>query len=828
MAFQGRIHQKREHFEAAIGVYGEALAMAPGMLGAKINLAACLNRCARRDEALELIDQVLQAEPLRASALIVKGDIHRERHEIEAALACYRQAQVLEPHNATLYQTMAHLERFTADSPAFAALAKRLTENGLTPQDRAGVHYTLGKAYLDIGDDAQAFAHYEQANAIMDESLPPIRAELERNLTFTRRHFTPSLFETLAPHGVQARPQIIVAGMSRAGKSLVESLFRGVKGVSLAGEDLVLGEYATELLEPLEGKLPAYLAQLDPDRLSQDAEGYLKRLDPGDNIKVTTVPGDLWFLGLIGLWMPKVPIIFCVRNLLDLGVTGYFHQYQIPKGYRYSFDQHQMGRQIACSEKVMDHWAQVLPNPVYLVDYEALTRDSHTVMNNLLGELGLEREQDYEEIVGRNAALLDSISPIVSTDAPMPVTDRFNGIGERFRDRLSPMIEGYKTIADAFPRMDVPATFPQPLPDALVASDEEARPSEGVSFDWQLPERVVVVDNGAKLTNSTNLEKLMAFEAFSLIAFDPFGEVTLEEPWRGHPHLQHFPRALLGDGQPGTLYACLDPALSSTLAPLPAERLPERQRQGAQVLAKLPFQSVALDAIEGLPGIDWLVLDDRHDSLAVLEHGSNALSNTLLIQVQVRFQPTHEGQPSLDALSHWAARHGMRFYRLLGFEYAQCMPPRDDLISRPEATELAQAGALLIPDAARLAALSDTQRLKLAFLLDSVYQIHDLTYELLSQVGHELGERYLMAKAFSIVSDRGRPVPSWQRCGVNWLREGWMVRQVALPTGASSFPAPHRCARCGPSWPRGRGGTMWPWPISTGRWIRHRKNSPCA
>src|SRR5690606_2645183 len=107
------------------------------------------------------------------------------------------------------------------------------------------------------------------------------------------------------------------------------------------------------------------------------------------------MPGDIWNLGLIGLWAPNVPIIFCMRDVLDLAVTGYFQQYQNPEGYRYSYDLESMGRQIAIFEKLMEHWAQVLPNPIYLVDYEAIVSDPKTVMNNLLGQLGLRRTQDY-------------------------------------------------------------------------------------------------------------------------------------------------------------------------------------------------------------------------------------------------------------------------------------------------------------------------------------------------------------------------------------------------------------------------------------------------
>ncbi|WP_010628956.1 tetratricopeptide repeat protein [Halomonas sp. KM-1] len=744
-----RALQKQAHFAEAAALYQRARQAQPSNPEILINLAQCLSKQGDTAQALALLEQVLEKAPEHVEALAIKGDVYRDSQQLVAAVDCYHRARALDPKNWKLHVALAHLTTFVPDDAIFEVLPARLDADDLTPKERADLHFVLGKAYLDVADDEQAFAHFQQANRLMDETLPPIRAELERRLSFTRRYFGKALFDGLAPCSLQDRPQIIVAGLSRSGKSLVESLFRGVEGVTLAGEELVLGQYAEELLEPYERHLGEYLSQLTPERLRQDAEGYRQRLGVEDTVKITTVPGDLWFLGLIGLWMPNVPIIFCVRNLLDLGITGYFHQYLVPEGYRYTYDLHQMGRQIACSEKVMDHWTQVLPNPVYLVDYEALTRDPHTVMNNLLGDLGLRRSESYEELVAANADMLNDISPIVSLDAPMPVTDRFNGIGERFRDKIEPMIEGYKTIADAFPRLEHPAVFDQPLPEKLREEvQREDKPSESVSFDWQLPERVVAIDNGGQLLSAANVDALLELNAFEVIAFDPPSRLALSDEVKQNPHVQHFAHATLGDGQPATLHACLEPSFSASLPPLASSQLPEGQRQGASVLARLPLTTVALDAIEGLNTVDWLLLDDRHDGMAVLENGTRTLTNTLLLQVRVTFQPTHERQPNLAEVSHWAARHGFRFYRLLGFDYAQCMPPRAELPIQPEATELQRAHALFIPDHERLAALSDTQRLKLAFVLDTVYQIHDLSYDLLHAIGGGVGENYLKAKGF--------------------------------------------------------------------------------
>src|SRR5699024_2438580 len=135
--------------------------------------------------------------------------------------------------------------------------------------------------------------------------------------------------------------------------------------------------------------------------------------------------------------------------------------------------------------------------PVYLVDYEALVADPQAIMNNLLGDLKLQREQAYDDIVGENAGMADAISPIVSMDAPMPIVNQFAGFAQPFHDQLEPLIQGYHTIVDEFPRLEPPATLPVALPDMLVDTDNDApNPSESVTFDWQLEGQIMVVDQG--------------------------------------------------------------------------------------------------------------------------------------------------------------------------------------------------------------------------------------------------------------------------------------------------------------------------------------------
>lgn len=280
-------------------------------------------------------------------------------------------------------------------------------------------------------------------------------------------------------------------------------------------------------------------------------------------------------------------------------------------------------------------------------------------------------------------------------------------------------------------------------PVAVTIHEPQEQAPQG--FQWQLPSKLVTIDNASKLLRVGALPILLKTRAFAIVAFDPQSLVEQPERFSNAEQVQLFRHALLGDGQPATLHACLEPGLSSTLAPLPAEQLPPALRDGARVLAELPISTIALDSIEGLESLDWLILDALSDAATILEHGTQTLKNSLLIEVRINFERTHQRQPSLDEISYWASRNGFRFYSFRDLGRRSHLPERDDYLKK-QSSELILADALFLPNAARLAELSDEQCLKLAFLLHTVYGIRDLSHELLARVDTDKAEAYLIAE----------------------------------------------------------------------------------
>ncbi|WP_162619829.1 hypothetical protein [Salinicola acroporae] len=235
-------------------------------------------------------------------------------------------------------------------------------------------------------------------------------------------------------------------------------------------------------------------------------------------------------------------------------------------------------------------------------------------------------------------------------------------------------------------------------------------------FDWGLESPITILENGCNIVNRGDIKSLLGTGHVAMLVFDPACGLDNASELSQYGELQHLPQVTLGDGRPTPVILSDTGEEPVTLEPL--------KRPDAINLETFDIASVSLNGIEGLESIDLLALDDRHDNLKILDHGSQALANTLVLQIKIRFNPIYKKQAELGDLIRWADENGFQFYRFHSASYAASA---QDTASKADfrASQLISADALLIPNDARLSTLSETQKKKLAFLAYSLYGIED-------------------------------------------------------------------------------------------------------
>jgi len=272
----------------------------------------------------------------------------------------------------------------------------------------------------------------------------------------------------------------------------------------------------------------------------------------------------------------------------------------------------------------------------------------------------------------------------------------------------------------------------------------EAPPEkEDSTFRWELEGKVIAIDHGGQLMDTPVIKQMLELGTLELVVFDPAGNRT-KHPLRSHAGCHYYPNMALGNGEPGTLYACQEEKLTGTLKPAQHAELSAEDRKRLQIIAELPIGTVALDHVNELPSIDWLVLDNLNNCTSILENGERSLSDTLLIHAKVSFQLTHEQQPNFADVEKWAQKHEFRFYCFDEMSFLSHFPTAENH-EKKISSELVTANAIFIPTNKRLNSLDKDCLKKLSFILGTVYKLYDISYKLLSKIDKKLAQSYLIA-----------------------------------------------------------------------------------
>lgn len=275
-------------------------------------------------------------------------------------------------------------------------------------------------------------------------------------------------------------------------------------------------------------------------------------------------------------------------------------------------------------------------------------------------------------------------------------------------------------------------------------------PNAGVNntqFGWRLEGKIIAIDNGGNLPCYKNFMQIMEFGALELIVLDTASTLHGKSQFADIDGLQVFPNTTLGDGNPSTLFACLDSTLSGTLAPVLNSDLPASLAHKITKLSELPVNTIALDSITGVESFDWISLDCYNDIERIVTQGNKKLRKTLLCNIQIPFTFTHDGQTSWARANELMANFGLRFHCFSGTQTETHMVS-EKALEKEQSTRTITYDAIFVPDAERSKHLTSNEREKIAFLLDTVFDIHDLTYQVLEEGSSERAKSYLLSRGY--------------------------------------------------------------------------------
>jgi tetratricopeptide (TPR) repeat protein len=442
--------------EAAVHHLQEALRLNPTHVEAHTNLGVARREQYQLDEAARCFREALRLNPAYTPARNNLGYALHAQGKAEEAVAEFRETLRIAPHDSQAIYLLSELAavgayRFPAEEvQRIRELAGR---QDLPIDDLCRLNFAVGQVLDRSGSYDEAFAHFRRANELRQEIDrrcgqvydPAAQHQLvDRLMAF----FTPDWFARVRSFGSESDLPIFVVGMLRSGTTLAEQILASHPKIHGAGELRDIGQLVGTLPQRLGGidDYPECLARLDAATTRGLAEEYLRRLRKlgGEAIRVVDKsPLNYLYLGVIAALFPRARIIHCRRDPIDTCLSCYFQNFADPLPF--ALDLGHLGHYFREYERLMAHWTQVLPVPIFELRYEELTADQEAVSRRLLDFCGL----DWDERCLRFNETKRAVRTASAMQVRQPLYRSSVGRWKRYQAHLQPLLEALG--ADAAP-----------------------------------------------------------------------------------------------------------------------------------------------------------------------------------------------------------------------------------------------------------------------------------------------------------------------------------------------------------------------------------------
>ena len=364
-----------------------------------------------------------------------------EREESEAA---YREATRRDPRLGEAYWSLADLKTYRFSEDEIEAMERRLSDGAVTPVNRAGFHFALGKALEDRERYEESFDHYAAGNAIRARLEPFDTAGFERLCDRLKQAFAHALPER-APADGRPTP-IFIVGLPRSGSTLIEQILASHSEVEGTMELPHMLTYVRELTA--RGGYPDALDTMGEAEFQALGRRYLDEtaVFRGDApYFVDKLPNNFTQIGLIARALPHAVIIDARRDALDCCVSAFKQNFI--RGQNFTYDLAALGRYYRAYAGLMEHWDAIAPGRVIKMRYEDMVADSETRIRVLLDACGLE----FEAACLRFHETRRAVRTASAEQVRQPIYARSVGNWRRFEPRLGPLIEALGDLAETGP-----------------------------------------------------------------------------------------------------------------------------------------------------------------------------------------------------------------------------------------------------------------------------------------------------------------------------------------------------------------------------------------
>jgi tetratricopeptide (TPR) repeat protein len=438
--------------------HAETLGKSPMKVpGHALMKASVLVRLGEQAPAGAIYEQLLAAQPGQPQVWQNLGHVRKTLGDQAGAIHAYREAVTRQPTMGEAWWSLANLKTVKLGPADIAAM-----QAALVPPERGGasqaedifhLHFSLGKAFEDAGDDAAAFRHYDTGNRLRRAMVRHDADSFSAEVAETARVFTSAFIADRGVGGCPAPDPIFVVGLPRSGSTLVEQILAShsmVEGtMELPDMMMIASRLQSRVDEGDFADFGAMVASLTPADRLRLGEEYLDRTrihrKTGKALFIDKMPNNWQHVGLIRLILPNARIIDARRHPMSCGFSGWKQHFA--RGQTFSYDLSDIGRYYRDYVGLMAAYDAAAPGAVHRILYEDMVANTESEVRRLLDYLGLPFEPACLEFYKNDRAVRTASSEQVRQPIFTDGIDHW----KRFEPWLGPLVESLGSVATAYP-----------------------------------------------------------------------------------------------------------------------------------------------------------------------------------------------------------------------------------------------------------------------------------------------------------------------------------------------------------------------------------------
>ncbi|CCV06336.1 Sulfotransferase [Mesorhizobium metallidurans STM 2683] len=380
----GNVEQARKHLKKAIELDDR-------LVEALCNLGKSYRSQLEGDIAEGFYRRALAVDSQSLKALVGMGDLLTDMGRQAEAVECFGRAIAIDKANVEALSGLALARRAVKGDPALALVQARLELPMTTDRERVYLHHAAGKILNDQHEYRLAIHHFVRAKAISGNDFDiALHTRLYDSFIET---FDAAFFEARPKFGNPSERPVFIVGMPRSGTTLTEQICASHHDIHGAGELPIIRSLAGELgFDQLDPAIFAKaMVSLAPARARELGSKYLDHLNKRNGKAARVVdkmPHNFELLAFISLILPNARIVHCRRDPMDNCTSCFMHNFSDAHGY--NADLTKLGQYYWQYDRLMRHWAKVVPLAIHDMPYEETVADFETRARGLIGFLGVE------------------------------------------------------------------------------------------------------------------------------------------------------------------------------------------------------------------------------------------------------------------------------------------------------------------------------------------------------------------------------------------------------------------------------------------------------